>query len=77
LSEIFNTDGGQFLKYLAGDEVVTRGFLWAKTVDGCLNFSSCEAGDRQVQLIGGLQKLKKVFVRCGDRTRGVRLKDRG
>jgi hypothetical protein len=44
-----------------------------KTEDGCLNFCSCEAGDGQVKLIGSLQELKKGFVRCGVRTRGVRL----
>jgi hypothetical protein len=67
--------GGEFLEDLAGDEVLTRGFLWMKTVDGCLNFSSCEARDRQIKLIGSLQKLKKGFVRCGVGTRGVKLKD--
>jgi hypothetical protein len=66
-------------EYFSGDEIVTRVLLWVKTEDGCVNFSSCEAGDRQFKLIGGLQTLKEGFVRCGFRTGGggVRLKDRG
>jgi hypothetical protein len=58
------------LEYFAGDEIVTRGFLWVKTVDGCMNFSSCEAGDQQFRLLRGLKKLKKGVVRCGVRTWG-------
>jgi hypothetical protein len=62
---------GEFLEDLAGDEVVTWGFVWMKTEDGCMDFSSCEARDRQVKLIGSLQKLKKGFICCGVGTRGV------
>jgi hypothetical protein len=27
-------------------------------INGCLDISSCEAGDRRFKLVGGLQKLK-------------------
>jgi hypothetical protein len=77
LGKIFNTNGEQFLECFGSEEIVTRGFLWVKTVDGCLIFSTREAGDRQFKLIGGLEKLKKGFIRCGVTTGGMRLKDRG
>jgi hypothetical protein len=71
------TDGRQFLKDLAGDKVVTRGFLGMKVADGCLNFRACEAREGQVKLIRGLQEVVEGTVRCGVGTRGMRLKDGG
>jgi hypothetical protein len=36
-------------------------------INGCLDISSCEVGDRRFKLVGGLQKLKNGFFchRCG------------
>jgi hypothetical protein len=43
-------------------------------INGCLDISSYEAGDRSFKLVGGLQEFKNGFFRhrCG--TGGVRLK---
>jgi hypothetical protein len=43
------------LEYFAGEEIVTRGFLWVETGYDCLNFITREAADRQFKLIGDLQ----------------------
>jgi hypothetical protein len=48
--------------------------FWIEVINGCLDISSCEAGDRRLKLVGDLHKLKIGFSyhKCG--TGGVRLK---
>jgi hypothetical protein len=42
-------------------------------INGCLDISSCEAGDRRLKLVRDLQKLKNGFFCHGGGIGGVRL----
>jgi hypothetical protein len=55
LDEILEAKGGQFFEGLAGDEVVTRGFIRRKVSNYCLYLGSFEAVDRGFELDRGFQ----------------------
>jgi hypothetical protein len=69
----FFTDYGQFFENLTGDEIVAWGFFCIEEINGGLDISSYEAGDRRFKLVERLQELNGFFCqRWG--TGGVRLK---
>jgi hypothetical protein len=48
-------EGWQFFEGLAGDKVITRGFIGRKVSDYCLYLGSFEAVDRGFELERGFQ----------------------
>jgi hypothetical protein len=55
LGEILEAKDGQFFESLAGDEVVTRGFIMRKVSNYCLYLGSFEAVDKGFKLERGVQ----------------------
>jgi hypothetical protein len=50
---------------LTGDEIVAWGFFWIEVINGCLDISSCEAGDRRSPKIEERFLLPQVWDRRG------------